>query len=253
MSIAGFKQTEAVAAIEWAFSYPPSGTGLEQQYVMTQMDDENYDRAMVPLTSSVPSAGEMVVTFTTAEEGFALVEVGEYVYVKALANSVWEIRHDLGYSSVQVKCYDENDNEIYPTSISIITDDIVSATFETAITGHAVVKGIGRSTTLMSDLMARISYLKIGEGTTTTFDPVSNNDIETLSTGASATYPVTVREDDDYYYVECLIKTEADLTVKEIGIFDNLNNIAFYTKQSELFKPDNVYLYINYRVEKQMG
>jgi len=252
MSKAEFEHSQASALITWTFSHTVSGSALQEQYVMTQVDDTSYDRTFVPLTSYVPSQGNMVITYTSAESGYALAEAGEYVFIRVFANARWDIRHGLGYGAIQVKCYDGNDEEIYPKSIQIVDDNTAVALFETAVSGHAVVKAIGKSSAAMIALMARTTYIKLGSGTTASFDPIATNDIETVATNTH-NYPVSIRSDDTYYYVECLIETFDEIDATEIGVFDNNDDIAFYTKMSELYKPEGVTLFIHYRVEKRAG
>lgn len=262
MSKVTFDYDQIAAALTWTFAHTVSGSSLQEQYIMQQIDNPDpsktatpseYDRTMIPLSISVPSAQNMVVTFVASETGHVLAEAGQYIFIQTLANATWNIFHNLDYSAVQVRCYDGNNQEVYPINVQIIDGKNVVATFTTPIAGHAVVKAIGKSASEMITLMQNVSYIKFGDGTTKTFDPVSANDIEH---SISDTYSVSggVRSDNDNFYIELLVRNSAaDMNISEIGVFDKYDRIAFYTKMSYLYKPQDVNLFVHYNLAKKLA
>ena len=57
-------------------------------------------------------------------------------------------------------------------------------------------------------------------------------------------------EDDNYLYLQCTIPEQGSIDIKEVGIFDKLNRLIFYSKVEGFYKPDGIYSKFHYRIKK---
>jgi len=58
---------------------------------------------------------------------------------------LWTVEHNLDAYAVQVQCYNSSNELMYPATVTITTNNIVTLTFFTAEAGHAVIKAISKS------------------------------------------------------------------------------------------------------------
>lgn len=59
-------------------------------------------------------------------------------HVQAIADTTWTISHTRGTKKVQVTIWDDTDEQVLPDMVKIIDPDTIQVTFNTAITGRAI-------------------------------------------------------------------------------------------------------------------
>jgi len=151
--------------------------------------------------------------------------------------------------AVQVICYDDNNNVIYPGDVVLTTRNYCTITFRSAVKGKAVVRAIGRRGNLMSYIYEKLSYAHIGDGTSgIAWKPDKINSVESLI----GVYSISRATDANYYYVKVIVDTDIEMTVREIAIFDINDKMCFYSYCSPIYKPANVDLYIWVRIQKTL-
>ncbi len=230
---------------------------IGQQFPLVQIDDEDYGK-LIPKMITMPGVNEYSVTFTHAQAGFGFTLESEQIpsgsgtgwgYEQTTASSTWTVNHMLDSQAVQVTCYNDNDEVIYPADVYIASRNHCIITFGSAITGKAVVRGIGRKGYLMADIYSRLSYAQVGSGTSgIAWKAKENNALENLD----ATYNIDKATDANYFYAKVIVDTDVDMEITEIGIFDSYNELCFYSYCAPIYKPANVDLYLWIRIEKTL-
>mgnify|MGYP001172649878 FL=1 len=241
---------------------PPSATWglvhtIGQQFPLVQIDDENYGK-LIPKTITMPSVNEYNVTFTHDQSGYGLLVEPEqipsgssysYVHWQDTPAATWYVNHMFDAQAVQVTCYDEDNNVIYPGDVVLTTRNYCTITFRSAVKGKAVVRAIGRRGNLMSYIYEKLSYAHIGDGTSgIAWKPDKINSVESLI----GVYSISRATDANYYYVKVIVDTDIEMTVREIAIFDINDKMCFYSYCSPIYKPANVDLYIWVRIQKTL-
>jgi hypothetical protein len=235
----------AASAAEWVVNHV-----LNEQYLIATVTDSTYD-VFFPQAIEATDANNMTVRLYSNTAGTAAVVRGEYTHTQSTSAASWVITHNLDAQSVMAMFYDDANGVIYPTTFELLTPFTCRAIFAEDITGTAVIKKIAQGSDTMSSLMESLSYCKLGRGGTEVWIPEYYND---LQDPYPTQYPITgYTEDDDYYYVNIAIPTTGELNIKEIGLFDGSDNIIWFTRNSELYKPIDTSMIIFYRIGKVLG
>lgn len=224
------------------------------KYNIIQIEDAIHSH-FIPLTITATDDDTVTVNFLYNQDGILAMSDADYLYTSTGTDIIWNIHHNLSAFAIQVQCFDENDQVIYPADISIISSTQVDVTFSEPVSGHAVVKKIGSRIADMDGIVSDIDFLAVGdEGTAVdkTFNPAASGNALQHET---ARYPITVSYDDDYYYVKAEIPlTDEDMTITEMGLFHTENvsteKTLWYTYNSPIYKSKDSYLTIFYRLQK---
>jgi hypothetical protein len=217
-----------------------------------QVDDETYKK-IIPLGYAASEGNSAVVTFAQEEDGYSLAGLGEYVYTATVASDTWRIPHNLNATAVMIQVYQDGlevIDAVYPKNINI--DDAYTAYIQFAypITGKAVVKKIAKYGESIDGLFDSVTYVKFGNGVDpNTWDARYENDIKNE---IGRTYDIEKVSTDDYFYINSSINfTTEGINITEIGIFDENDDILWYTYNSDLFKPKDGILKVHTRILKR--
>ena len=243
ITLPDYTHTQSSGASAWSITH-----SLADNFPLIQIEDLT-DSHFFPLNITSDDANNMTVTFIEDTTGYGIVASGEYTHTQSSASTLWTVEHNLDAYAVQVQCYNSSNELMYPATVTITTNNIVTLTFFTAEAGHAVIKAISKSAFSMSSITGNISYAKVGTSGSNAWDAITNNDLE--SPVGTYTYTATLTSDDNYYYVESNINTAEDMDITEIGIFDTSDDIIFYTFNNLLFKKSTIDLKLWYRIERK--
>lgn len=166
------------------------------------------------------------------------------------ASETWTFNHNLNVIGMIVQCYNNDDEMIMPLTVDISDANTTTITWSEPISGYVLVDYIERLWNFDSIINSIINggYWKAGTGGSLTYNAVDNNDIQ--SSVITGNFAGNDEEGDFYYLYFTIPETNDDYNLTEIGIFNNSDNIMFYTNMSTLFKPSNMSININYRIEK---
>lgn len=67
--------------------------------------------------------------------------VGQYVHTQAVAAATWSIVHNLNSEDVTIQFWDSSDQLMFPDTITVVSPNIVQATFLVVTAGKSVVLG----------------------------------------------------------------------------------------------------------------
>ena len=141
---------------------------------------EQLDTTLIFLSNSIATAGTSFVGLTTASANlntinfsksngttFSItVDTGSGAlnsanFTASFNNqSTWTINHNLDYKYVLVQIFDSNDNQIIPEEITLVNSNTAQATFNSGVSGKAVVTvgGTTLDTTLPAGSDTQIQY-----------------------------------------------------------------------------------------------
>lgn len=185
-------------------------------------------------------------------KGRAHIKIASYVYTcpASAASDTWTIDHNLNSAGIIAQFFDNSDNEIMPDTFTLTSSDQCVATWDTDVSGYALLDYVERTWTFDS-IVNSISYWKVGTGGSLSYKVTTNNDLETPA--ASGSFLRDCYEDSDYYYFDFEVPlTTSDMEITEMGLFNSNDNIMFYTICSNLHKPSNMALTVHYRIGKEI-
>ena len=196
-------------------------------------------------------------TYEISAAGYGTVRRGSQVYIQSTPSSTWNITHNLNALGLIVQVFNEK-QVIKPSEINLQTFNSTTITFTEEITGYAHLIKFARILEESEDTLdptgldilstyGTQGYFETGDGFLEGYDYTTNNRlINTTSTGSIN----SIVESGDYYYLDFIIPTGLALNIKEVGIFNNENNMMFYSFMSPMFKPANVEVKMHYRILK---
>jgi len=196
---------------------------------------------------------------TSLQSGEANISKPDLVHVQSTNSKTWEITHDLGYKGVLISCFDENNNEIMPKDIEFIDINNSIVTFDNNEKGHAMIVSVGNP--LFADMMLERHIIDGEEVFLLPFyeinpDNYSINSINhEINHNGSETYDYKSRidsyyETDDALYLIINIPEDVEFTMNSLRIYDSSDNILIYTECGDIFKPMNVKMKIEYKINK---
>lgn len=242
---------QTTSGLTWIVDHLQHGPGANYQYMLAQIENDNREM-MVPL-SLRENITSITVSFAVARSGYTLIESGDYLHTQVSTSPIWRVNHNLDAIAVQVQCFDENADMIFPQEIELKDQNRVWIRFAESKTGTVVIKKISAGVDTMDTLTGRASYFKIGTGGGPSWTYRTENDLET----PVAQSTVTVIDDSDYYYIEGTILDgtrsglSSGVAVTEIGVFDNTDTILTYTYCDTIYKHFNSEFKIWLRMEKK--
>ena len=196
-------------------------------------------------------------TYEISAAGYGAVRRGSQVYTQSTPSSSWEITHNLNALGLIVQVFNGK-QVIKPSEVELTTFNSTTITFTEEITGYVHLIKFARILEEGDDPIdptgldilttyGTQGYFETGNGFFEGYDYTTNNRlINTTSTGSIT----SIIENGDYYYLDFIIPEGQALNIKEIGIFNNQNNMMFYSFMSPMFKPSNVEIKMHYRIQK---
>jgi len=184
---------------------------------------------------------------TNLKSGVANISKPDLVYIQSIDNNIWNINHNLGYKGVLISCFDENNNEMIPKDIEFIDINNSIVTFEDNVKGHAMIVSVGNP--LFADMVLERTIVDGEELFLLPFFE-TNSTINNFETYNYRSRINSYYETDDALYLILDIPKDIELTIKEIRIYDLSDNILIYTECGDIFKPMNVKMKIEYKINK---
>lgn len=186
-----------------------------------------------------------------------LVKTGTVKIEQNTSRKQWVLEHLYDVNGLMIHFYDENHYRIKPKVLNISDRNQAIATFDKSQKGYAIIKYIGNVYSLEYILsILQNGYMKFGNGTSAdNFNPVAINNIESPlldSDGNEIVTDLTITDEDgsDYVYIQGIYTDNIELDIYEIGIFDQNDDILFYSYNDQIFKPAGVDINVKYKVEK---
>jgi len=247
ISVADYTHEQSVSSSEWEATH---NFGDNYQYVLELAKYET-QKVFIPQSVTMSSTVSASASLIEADTGFLSLTKHTMVvpYERSEASKEWYVYHGLNSNNIQVQAFDNNDNVIYPASITIVDNNVCILLFNEERSGIAVVREVGIGLLTMDEIISSISYLKIGNAGSRNWKPAVENDIESPIGTFNA---VLYKEDGEYYYIRVDINDNQSYNISEMGIFSITGDILFYTYCSPIYKPENISLIIWYRIAKIM-
>lgn len=180
---------------------------------------------------------------TDINGGAVNISKPNFIFFQVDQNNEWYIEHNLGYKGILISCFDINNNEIIPSEIELITTNSCKLTFSENVSGYAVIISVG------NPLFADMIIEKVGDEYLLPYFETSSV-IDNFQTSDYKSRISSIHETNDSIYLTIEIPKNVELSIKEIKIYDSSDNILIYTECGEIFKPMNIKMKIEYKVNK---
>lgn len=257
--IAGLKSwntnfTQTTSAGTWVITHNMGSSGASGfGFDIYNLDRDQY---LIPDTVTATSTDVMTVEWSTnshpaSATGHIPIRDEDYIHYQTTPSDTWRIEHDLQAAGFIVEVWSGNEY-VYPDEITLTNANTTTITFAEPVSGHAALIYFQREFSL-DDVFGSLfngGYWMIGDTDNDNFDPVLYNGLYSPTASGSIANGV-LTEYDDMYTFDFNIPTGGEYKIKEIGLFSKEDNIIFYTRCSELFKPSNVQLDVHYRLLKE--
>ncbi len=231
--------------------------------IWKQQNSNEYRYLMYPASHYFDAGSPHTVSIPSTASGMTYHEItlnGPYFYTVTGSLS-HTITHSLGTQGIVVEVFKISGTTFTKiTPVSVILTDL--DTLELNVTDTGTYSVIIRKVTnwpyfdTISDVMYFLSYLKLGEGSSTsTYNPMIT------STGAlqdeidSSYY--TVRSFDKYdatseystYNIKVVIDINRNINITEAGLFNTSDELVYYTTCSPIFAAEGTRLTLYYTLE----
>ena len=234
---------------------PPSGTDAITGYSQNwrQIYDDN-PVIIIPARAQQVTKNDLKLTFSEAIDGKCFIRDDDYYHQQTVAATIWNINHNLNIAAAIIMCYDTDENLIFPKSIKLVDSDNTQIVFNEDTAGTAVFVIFQNEFTTGSFVGAFDDggFWKAGDGGDEVgFDPLENNDINSvLVSGTLDDFIETTSAASGSVLINFEVPMNGAYQFNEFGIFDGDKNLHYYTKNSNLYKPDGVSLNLRYRISK---
>ena len=245
-------------ASAWDISHTPSPSGIVYQVYSGITNPapsawrfHDIER-LVPNSVTSVSDKTLQLVFNEPVSGSVFIRNADYYHPQNIASTSWSIEHNMNIKGAIVQCWDHNSNRIYPENIQKISSNKYVATFSEVVSGYATLIAFKRDF-FEGDVKIVAGYWKIGTGADDNFNPLLSNDLNSWSaSGELTSFTDTGEGIEGYYVIEFSVPKSGAQTINEIGVFDPELDMLYYTRCSNLYKPDNVQLDVVYRIKKQV-
>jgi len=217
--------------------------------VLSQFDhiDAAERKKLMPIRVDLITNNSLQAEFSQARSGWTITSLADYTHEQSIAQTTWQVNHNLEVTGIQVQCVDSSREVITPKTVTAINQDTVIIEFDDAITGWALVKKIGKPLT-QDGVMDPIvnGWIKFGTGTDLdTWNPIFNNDLK------NPIYQIddfTITKQDNLYFISADTQGIFEGEITEIGIFNDVGRLIFYTMNDPFYKPSDVGITLHYRI-----
>lgn len=214
----------------------------DREIILQALDSDN--KKIYPDEIELEPSSTVLASFYEGIDGYFLIHPGTTTYTFSTAARKWEIKHDFGHRGVIVQAYDSNHKRIIPEYVNL-GKDICTLKFYNKITGYVRLVDIG----LLSTSTNNVDSVRFGNEGRSGFNPVNRNDVENE---IFRTYRNIERtEDDEYIYFTVLVRDREAMDITEMGWFDVSGNLLYYTRNSLIYKPENVYIKVRLKILKE--
>jgi hypothetical protein len=210
---------------------------------------------MFPSSVELTDSNNITVTWTSTESGKAIVIKADTIVTDYVSSpsTTWIMDRDPGSAGVIAQFFDTNDEQMYPVSYVLTSDTEVTAVFSEPTSGYAIIHNVSRDWS-QETIISSIGYWKVGTGGSHVYNPISNNDIDTMAVSGSdfnIRFGDNYYFDDNYWYLDFTVPEQSnDLIITEVGLFSGGGYIQFYSYGSPLFVLAGVELKYHFRISK---
>lgn len=218
----------------------------------------------IPSESTIFSDSTQTATWAIPQSGGYLIRRSEHIHSQPTSASSWSITHNLS-SYVIVQCYDWDTKElIFPEEMYIESStqyDKLTINWANPTKGTAHIIAVPRSVLIHTGLACdefglgicaspnNIGYWKVGTGTSTTWNPFTEGDLETV---AASGYYYSIEDDTNNIYIDFIVpEGDNDINITEVGLFNIDDDLIFYSNSSGIYKLKEIQTYFHYRIVKR--
>lgn len=243
----GSSYLQSTASSAWDVTHT-----LGSKEVLVQWDDRANIKSM-PSAATLESVNNIKTIWAEKVEGYTQISGYDNIYIQTTPSITWIMNHNIGTDSLVVQFFDGYDQMIEPDSIHLDNRNKATAIFSESVSGYAVMRGINNVITEADVMSSMVSGTwMIGQGTSgINYNPLINNGVESILTSGSN---LSIDNDDDYYYVDFEVSNtmdnEEDWNIKEILLRDDEGNPKFYSYFSPIYKPDDVWFNVHFRIKR---
>jgi len=200
-------------------------------------------------------------SFEISAAGYGQVRRGTYGHTQSTPASTWSITHNLNALGLLVEVF-SGDILVHPSDITLDTYNRCTITFSELVTGSARLIKFARNLADSEEPLdptglgllstyGEQGYWEVGDRTNEagvlleTYNYTTNNRLANTTATGSLT---SVETSGSYYYINFTIPEGQELDIKEMGIFNNEGDMMFYSWMSNIHKPSNVSIIVQYKV-----
>jgi hypothetical protein len=149
-----YLHTQTTSSDTWTIVH-----NLGYSYPNVTVYDGSTNKVMLPSDVTSIDANTTQVTFAVPEYGYALVSVGgittatadRFLFTATSATGSWVIDHNLGFKYPNIDVYDENDEQLIPQKVTVVSINQTQVDFATPTSGNAIITiGGPRSTSIFN-------------------------------------------------------------------------------------------------------
>ena len=217
-------------------------------------------KLILPKEAQEINKNTLRLEFAEPITGKIYIRDDDYYHQQTKASDTWIINHNLNIFGAIVHCYDHEGKWIFPEEIQLVTQNQTICTFEEPVSGTAVFVIFrseidqGEATNLFGDPNTGTKgFWKAGEGGDDPyFSPDKENNINIiLTSGGLSSFTETSTAASGSILINFEVPKTNAYTINEFGIFDSNRNLHYYTRCSDIYKPENVELHMKYRIRKE--
>ena len=235
----------------------PSGSGYTSDVGPVVFHYDTGGNRIVPSDNLISNSNTLQTTWSESVSGNSIIRRSDYIHTQSSSTGKWIVNHNLN-SGIIVQCYDYITNkEIIPDEIKILDRNSLEIYWSSGKAGYANIIKIIQNNVIFSPydcditglgICENLGYWKVGIGTSTSWNPYDENDLESPVTSGSYK---SIEEDSNNFYVNFIVSSEfEDVNITEVGLFNYQDDLVFYSKCDDLFKPKGVQIYFHYRIGK---
>lgn len=222
---------------------------------LIQVWDYNLTENLMPDEIYHRTADETIIYFSEAVSGKAFLRDADYVHIQNTASSTWTINHNLNAKAILLQAVDNLGYVIQPSDVYLNTRNQCTVSFAQETSGSANIIPFQRDfedSDIETTLNSSSSIWKVGNGANDLYDPETATDLaSTTASGNIDSFAETSADASGSYIIKFHLPRKDVHTIDEMGIFDSDKNLLFYTRLSELHKPEDVQLDVIYRISKE--
>jgi len=210
-----------------------------------------------PADVKIITSNKTDATWYTTESGSAFTRNADYVHTQTVASTAWNINHGMNTDGTIIQCFDSSNELIQPLTTILEDESNITVTFVTAQSGKAYLLYFKRDVisrlnnecdiTTTGICAGGLGYWQVGDGAAEDYNAYEGGGLQ--SPTASGDY-WRVWEDEKNYYIDFIVPAGEDLTIREVGLFNYVGQLIYYSVCSELYKPADVQTVFDYRSQK---
>ena len=221
---------------------------LDEQHVLSQYKKTD-DFLVSPKKIENVDLNNSKVYFDTETTGTSEIIEADIIHHQTNSSTFWRI-DTMGYKNNLIQFYNENFERIIPKQVTFVNDTLINATFGERITGYAILNVIGNPGLVIENNFYTDWSVQIGTGTYEGFDYFNENSLQSSIYTLDNISNTNIIETTDWWYFNFTIPRDITFTFTELGIFDSYGILTFVSLGNSIFKHNDSYLSIRYKLKK---